>query len=140
QLFVSLTAAVEAPAFDISPPEVVIAPGESRQFHVVTSNLPNASARWSTAAGGVTADGTFSAPTTASASTITAQSFADSTLQASSLITIQQPLPAVLPAPAVVNGASFQPGAVAPGEVVAIFGAGIGPAEVTGAQLNAQGR
>jgi uncharacterized protein (TIGR03437 family) len=40
-------------------------------------------------------------------------------------------------ADSVVNAASFRGGAVAPGEIVTIFGAGIGPASVVGARLNA---
>jgi uncharacterized protein (TIGR03437 family) len=40
----------------------------------------------------------------------------------------------------VVNAASFLFGPIAPGEIVAIFGAGIGPAQLTGAELDAFGR
>lgn len=39
----------------------------------------------------------------------------------------------------VVSAASFTGGAVAPGQLVTIFGSGIGPAQLTGAQLTAQG-
>lgn len=35
----------------------------------------------------------------------------------------------------VVNGASYTPGSIAPGEVVVLFGANIGPAAITGYQL-----
>src|ERR1051325_1589382 len=38
-------------------------------------------------------------------------------------------------AAAVVNAASFKGGAVAPGEMVTIFGAGIGPATLAGYQI-----
>ncbi len=58
---------------------------------------------------------------------MTAQSLANSSLQAISTVTIQSPPPVSLAAPAVTNAASFQTGPVAPGEVVTIFGAGIGP-------------
>jgi uncharacterized protein (TIGR03437 family) len=40
----------------------------------------------------------------------------------------------------VANAASFQVGPVAPGEIVTVFGDGIGPAILAGAQLNAQGK
>jgi uncharacterized protein (TIGR03437 family) len=40
---------------------------------------------------------------------------------------------------AVVNGASFLPGPVSGGEIVTIFGSGMGPAVLTGARLNAAG-
>jgi len=53
------------------------------------------------------------------------------------------PAPALSgPAPvvtAVVNGASYAMGAVSPGEVVTIFGAGLGPADPAGMQLDAAG-
>ncbi len=39
----------------------------------------------------------------------------------------------------VVSAASFTGGAVAPGQIVTIFGSGIGPAQLTGAQLTPQG-
>ena len=40
----------------------------------------------------------------------------------------------------VVNGASYLPGAVAPGELVTLFGPGIGPAQPLAYQLDATGR
>ncbi len=39
----------------------------------------------------------------------------------------------------VVNGASGQLGPIAPGEIVALFGEGLGPAVLSGARLNAEG-
>ena len=39
----------------------------------------------------------------------------------------------------VVNGASGQLGSIAPGQIVALFGEGLGPAALTGARLNAEG-
>ena len=41
---------------------------------------------------------------------------------------------------AVSNGASFVQGPIAPGEIIAIFGAGLGPSALAGAQLDANGR
>jgi uncharacterized protein (TIGR03437 family) len=43
------------------------------------------------------------------------------------------------PAAGVVNAASYQGGAVSPGEIVAIFGAAIGPANLAGAQIGSPG-
>jgi len=40
----------------------------------------------------------------------------------------------------VVNSASYLPGAVSPGELVTLFGPGIGPAQPSGYQLDANGR
>ena len=39
----------------------------------------------------------------------------------------------------VVNGASGQPGPIAPGQIVALFGEGLGPAALAGARLNGDG-
>lgn len=39
----------------------------------------------------------------------------------------------------VVNAASFQPGAIAPGEMIAIFGTNLGPAQIVNARLTPQG-
>ena len=41
---------------------------------------------------------------------------------------------------AVTNGASFQTGAIAPGEVVALFGSGMGPSSLARFQLNSAGQ
>jgi uncharacterized protein (TIGR03437 family) len=52
-----------------------------------------------------------------------------------------QAAPAVTLGPAAVtNAASYQTGAVAPGEIVTIFGTSIGPAGLVTAQLNGQGK
>jgi uncharacterized protein (TIGR03437 family) len=47
-----------------------------------------------------------------------------------------QTVPPVLNAAAIVNAASYQGGAVAPGEIVTIFGVNDGPATLVGAQLD----
>jgi endo-1,4-beta-xylanase len=51
---------------------------------------------------------------------------------------MQTPVPA-LTAAGVVNAASFQGAAVAPGEIVAIFGTGVGPDKPVGAALTSNG-
>lgn len=48
--------------------------------------------------------------------------------------------PMLLSAARTVHGATFQPGAIAPGEIVTLFGAGLGPEELTGASLTPQRR
>ncbi|HYW47943.1 MAG TPA: hypothetical protein VE959_34065, partial [Bryobacteraceae bacterium] len=142
RLNISVAPVVPAPTLDVSPPEAVAAPGATRRFQTVVSNLPNPAVRWTVSpqAGMIATDGTYTAPASGAAVTVTAQSLASAGLEATATITIQPPSPVSLPAPAVANGASFQSGAVAPGEVVTIFGAGIGPATLAAAQLNAQGR
>jgi uncharacterized protein (TIGR03437 family) len=41
---------------------------------------------------------------------------------------------------AVLNAASYSAGSISPGEMVVIFGSGMGPSQVVSAQLDAQGR
>ena len=143
-LYVGLGPALPVTTFDVSPPESVVFPGATSRLQAVTSGLPNPAVRWTVTPqiGVIAPDGTYSAPAGASPATITvtAQSLADSTLRSTSTLTIQLSPPVSLPAPAVTNAASFQTGAVAPGEVITIFGSGIGPSTLASAQLNPQGR
>src|SRR5580658_354885 len=57
----------------------------------------------------------------------------------SSLMTAMETTAPALNGSYVVNAASYQGGAVAPGEIVTIFGANYGPANLAGAQLDASG-
>jgi len=144
RMYIGVGPAVAVPTFDVSPPEVLVNPGATRLFQAVTSGLPNPAVRWTVSpqSGAIAPDGTYTAPQTAipATVTVTAQSLADSGLQAISTVTLQPAAPVSLAAPAVASAASFQTGAVAPGEVVTIFGSGIGPSGTVTAQLNAQGR
>lgn len=45
-----------------------------------------------------------------------------------------------LPVATVVHGATFQGGAIAPGEIITIFGSGIGPPSLVGLQLDSSGK
>lgn len=143
-MYIGVGPAVAVPTFDVSPPEVLVNPGATRLFQAVTSGLPNPAVRWTVSpqAGVIAPDGTYTAPQSAipATVTVTAQSLADSGLQAISTVTLQPAAPVSLAAPAVASAASFQTGAVAPGEVVTIFDSGIGPSGTVTAQLNAQGR
>ena len=56
-----------------------------------------------------------------------------------SLINTLQTVPPVLSSTAIVNAASYQGGAVAPGELVTIFQANLGPGTLVGAQLTSSG-
>jgi uncharacterized protein (TIGR03437 family) len=56
-----------------------------------------------------------------------------------SLINTMQTVAPVLSSNAIVNAASYQGGAVAPGELVTIFQADLGPATLVGAQLDSNG-
>ena len=51
--------------------------------------------------------------------------------------THRQPSPSFT---AVANVASYSPGPIAPGEMVIIFGSGLGPSQLASSQLDAQGR
>jgi endo-1,4-beta-xylanase len=67
----------------------------------------------------------------------------DATYQAkpavAAMISAMQTVPPVLNAAAIVNAASYQGGAVAPGELVTIFRANYGPGTLVGAQLDSSG-
>ncbi len=56
-----------------------------------------------------------------------------------SLISTMQTVPPVLSSAAIVNAASYQGGAIAPGELVTIFQANLGPGTLVGAQLDSNG-
>jgi endo-1,4-beta-xylanase len=57
----------------------------------------------------------------------------------SSIVSTLQSLPPTLNATAIVNAASYQSGAVAPGELVTVYGADLGPGTLVGAALAANG-
>jgi endo-1,4-beta-xylanase len=57
-----------------------------------------------------------------------------------SLINAFETTPPTLASEDIVNAASYQGGAVAPGELITIFGANFGPADLVGAQLDSNGR
>jgi uncharacterized protein (TIGR03437 family) len=54
-------------------------------------------------------------------------------------VRVLKPVAALLTATAVANGASNLAGAIAPGEIVTVYGSAIGPAQLTLARLNADG-
>lgn len=68
----------------------------------------------------------------------------DATYQAksasTSMLTALTTSPPVIPAAGLVNGASYQGGTVAPGEIVTLFGATFGPATLAYSQLDSGGK
>jgi endo-1,4-beta-xylanase len=58
----------------------------------------------------------------------------------SALMTAMQTTPPVLNASNLVNSASYQGGAVAPGEIVTLYGANYGPANLVASQLDTSGK
>jgi uncharacterized protein (TIGR03437 family) len=115
-----------------------------QQFSAQTVNLLTPVVRWSIspAVGFIDQNGVYTAPSalaagaTAAFVTVTAVSIADSSKQANANITIAGAPVAVA---AVTNAASFLADAVSPGEMVTLFGNGLGPATLAGAQLNPDG-
>ncbi len=64
----------------------------------------------------------------------------DPTPAFASLMTAMESTPPTLNAPYVLNAASYQAGAVAPGEIVTIFGVNLGPGALEGNQLDSNGK
>jgi uncharacterized protein (TIGR03437 family) len=144
-LYFGISMAKPVPVFAVSPPEAVVAPGGSQQFQPVTANLGNSAVRWqiSPQVGVITPAGVYLAPSQITAPTtvtLTALSLGNATLQSSSTVTVQPAAPVTLGSAALTNAASYRTGAVAPGEIVTIFGTALAPAGLVTAQLNAQGR
>jgi uncharacterized protein (TIGR03437 family) len=134
------------------PASVTVAPvsttsltaGDTRQVTATVSNAASSAVRWlvTPPVGVITPGGLYTAGTVAAAQqvTITAQSVANPLAHADVTLTVVPPPPPAVTVTGISNAASFQAGAVAPGEIVTLFGAGIGPASLAGAQLNAQGK
>lgn len=126
----------------VTPRTVVVSPGGTQQFTATMTSPLNTAVRWSISPqiGVISPTGLYTAPAlyTPGAVTVTAQSLAISGLLNVANVTIQAPA-ASLAAPSVTSAASFQSGAVAPGEVVTLFGGGMGPVTAVGAQLDALG-
>jgi uncharacterized protein (TIGR03437 family) len=138
-------ASAAAPAtanVQVSPASVVVSPGGSQQFTATVTGSSNTAVRWTVSpqVGVISPSGFYTAPALYSpvTVTVTAQSLAAPTAMATAGLTIQSP-PVSLAAPTVTNAASFLSGAVAPGEVVTLFGSGMGPATGAAAQLDALG-
>jgi uncharacterized protein (TIGR03437 family) len=129
---------------NVEPSQATVRPGETRQFQITSTNLPNAAVRWmvSPQVGVIARDGTYTAPQTdlPVTATITAYSLSNPELWATATVTVS---PAATSSTAAITGltsaASFQPGPIAPGEIVTIFGTGLGPASTVTAQLDSRG-
>ncbi len=80
---------------------------------------------------------TLAAGTYSNLINLTSTSSPASTQSITVMLTITTPGPPTITA--IVSGASFQVGAVSPGEVVTIFGTNIGPATAAGLTLNSSG-
>ena len=132
-----------APTASVTPAQTVLNAGGQQQFTAAIS-LANPAVRWtsSPAVGFISPTGLYTAPAQLDAPasvTVTATSLANPALFGTATVTVAPP-PLSVASGGVVNAASFQQGPVAPGEIVTIFGSGIGPVAGAGAQLDAQGR
>jgi uncharacterized protein (TIGR03437 family) len=132
------------PSVSLSPANPTIAAGAKQQFSASVLGTPNTAVRWilSPALGTLDNAGNYTAPVLIDAPTqvtITARSFANSNAAASSIATIQPPAVAFSSA-GVDNAASFQSGAVSPGEMVTIFGTSLGPTSLAYLQVDATGK
>jgi uncharacterized protein (TIGR03437 family) len=118
--------------------------GDTRQFTASLSNAVSPAVRWSVSPpiGVITPDGLYTAGTVVAAQqvTITAQSVSNPAARAGATVVVVPPPPPLVTVTGVTNAASFQTGGVAPGEIVTLFGSGIGPAVLAGAQLDTQGK
>lgn len=138
---VAMTAAPTA--VTVSPASVKVAAGATQQFSASVANAANPSVRWSVspAIGVISPAGVYTPPAQVAAPTqvtVTATSFFDPTKSASAVVSVTSPV-AAISAQGTTNAASLLAGAVAPGEIVTLFGSALGPAQIQTAQLTADG-
>jgi len=138
---IALATATAPPTLTISPATAKLGVSGTAQFTAQSANLTSGQMRWSISphTGSMDQNGNYTAPTSLTAPatvTVTAVSIANPSLSATATITIS---PAPVEIGAVTNAASFLTGAVAPGELVTLFGNGLGPATLTGIQLTPSG-
>jgi len=131
------------PAVSLTPANPTVVAGQKQQFSANILNTPNTAVRWTLSApvGSIDPTGLYTAPAqleTPAKVTVMARSFANPNATASSAVTIQPP-PVSFTAAGVTNAASFQNGAVAPGEIITIFGTRLGPLTLAGLALDANG-
>ena len=131
------------PTLSLTPGSSSITAGQTQQFSAAVLNTPNIAVRWSVSPplGTVSASGLYTAPSQVSSATpitLIARSFANANASASAALTLQ-PAP-TFTAAGVTNGASYGGGAVAPGELINLFGTSLGPATLAGATLDASGK
>jgi uncharacterized protein (TIGR03437 family) len=139
--FIAVAPAAPAGSLTVTPATASLIINGKQQFTAEASNLSTQVVRWSIspAVGSINENGVYTAPETLAAPTnvkVTAVSVADNVTQATASITLTAAPVAI---GAVTNAASFLADAVSPGEMVTVFGNGLGPATLAGAQLDANG-
>ena len=135
----------------VEPATVSLLPGRTQQFTAIVSGTANTAVTWSItpAIGSISAAGVYSAPANflnEAPVTVRATSVAETSRFATA--TVNLTLPPAAPAPLIVaegitNAASFRAaatdGGIAPGEMITIFGANLGPAVPVASQVDARG-
>jgi uncharacterized protein (TIGR03437 family) len=135
-----------APVVSVAPLQSTVTAGSGLvNLSATVKGVPNQAVRWSISpeigrvsqAGQYTPPASVSAPTTI---TVTATAFADDVTSASATVTLFMPgSPISVSAASLVSAASYQGGGVAPGEIVALFGQNLGPADLAGAVYDSNG-
>jgi uncharacterized protein (TIGR03437 family) len=137
----TLAAATAPFSIGITPPSASVGIDGKQQFTAHSTNPYTPLVRWSISpqVGSIDINGVYTAPNSlASAANVkvTATSIADSTVQATANVALTVAPVAI---GAITNAASFLMDAVSPGEMVTLFGNGLGPATLVGPQLAANG-
>ena len=132
------------PVISLTPSSLSLAAGKSQQFSAAVLNTPNSAVRWSVSpmVGSVNSAGLYTAPALISTSTVVnviARSFANPNASATAAITVIPPPTSFTPA-GVSSAASYQGGAVSPGEMIVLYGASLGPDTLIGAALDSSGK
>jgi uncharacterized protein (TIGR03437 family) len=110
-----------------------------KSWSIVGGTLPNGMSL--SGLNGVLAGILNGIPTTSGVFTFTAQVTDSANSTASSQFTLTiAPAPSSISITAVTNAASYVAGGVSPGELITIFGEGLGPGTLVGMQLDTQGR
>lgn len=143
---ISFTMLTGVPSLTVTPATNQVTAGSGPvTFVATTANLPNKAVRWSIspAVGSIAPDGSYTPPAAASGGTqvtVTATSFAAPSLRASAVVTFGTVSPTISRA-GIISAASFQEGGgVAPGQILTVFGSGLGPTALAGAQFSADGK
>lgn len=139
--YIVVSASSGPSSFSIFPASATIGVSGSQKFATQVTNVLTPLARWSISpqVGSIDVNGNYTAPTSLSAAAtvnVTAVSMSDPALTATATLTVNSAPVAIS---AVTNAASFLADPLSPGEMVTIFGNGLGPASLAGAQIDSSG-
>ena len=133
------------PSLTITPRTILLVAGQRQQFTISLPGIANQAVTWSLTPnlGTISPSGLYTSPPAIDAPvtiTVRAVSVADPTRSGTAVITLSANFP-ITTAAGVVNAASFSAAGigVAPGLIVTVFGADLGPDAPATAKLNSQG-